>query len=122
MEYKGYKIIAEVAVNWWCDIELDEERGRVELVDYISDGGPDKGNITGYVVVDQDDDPIDSRPDFDHRLFDGLFTEPPEPSKYQPWRAWDLPSDPPYAGTLEDAKKIIDRLVAAAPADVTDAP
>jgi hypothetical protein len=108
MKYRGYDIIAEVAVNYWCDIEVDEQRERVDFVNVICDGGVDRHNITGYVVVDETMNDFLQIPEgFDYSIFDGPRPE----SVYAPYPPYDgHVTDPPYAATLEDAKKIIDHL------------
>lgn len=49
-----YEIIAEVAVNYWYTLD---ENGDIET--YIDDGGADNDNVTGFVILDEDNQVID---------------------------------------------------------------
>lgn len=54
MEYKGYKIVAEVNVNeQW---EFEDTALGVRLTNFIDNGGADEANIVDYIILDKDGD------------------------------------------------------------------
>jgi hypothetical protein len=80
MQYRGYTIYAEGAVNNWTDFELDSD-GDIEMTWLIMDGETaEAGNIGGFVI-----------------LWDGEGGANGEVMEYQD-----------YAKTLDEARKFID--------------
>lgn len=59
MEYRGYKIIAEINVNEQWDFE--EVDGGIHLTGYIDGGGADEDNLADFLVEDPEGDDVDYR-------------------------------------------------------------
>lgn len=54
MNYKGYRIIADVDVNEQWEFE-ETDRG-IELTSFIDKGEADEANIVDYIILDKEGD------------------------------------------------------------------